>query len=86
MISPAPCGSAGLKALMACSMPCFEVQPESVITMPESILEKDTPSRASRSEPSFTARARYFDAYSAEVSASISLILLALFERKHSVA
>ena len=59
-ISPAPWGSSGQKALIACSMECSEVQLEVDSTIPASMLARATLVRALRFPPLATASGRYF--------------------------
>ena len=85
-ISPAPCGSSGWKALMACSIECSEMQQEVASTSPANVLAHATLARALRLRPSFTATGRYLYNKRMASRAYKSLIGVAQFAKKPSVA
>ena len=85
-ISPAPCGSSGWKALMACSIECSEMQQEVASTSPANVLAHATFARALRLRPSFTATGRYLYNKRMASRAYKSLIGVAQFAKNPSAA
>ena len=85
-ISPAPCGSSGWKALIACSIECSEMQQEVDSTSPANVLAHATFARALRLRPSFTATGRYLYNKRMASRAYKSLIGVAQFAKNPSVA